>query len=148
VIGSLNDSFVSKDAFGRKINDPFPTPYPSSGFDLDAIGIIHGQSSNAINELSSLSFNLYPNPMNGNKELMIENPFDEISIECFDSNGKLIQQIKSNESKISLKLETSSNLILMRALFRRGRARSFHFMRMARYRNVNGLNRIMWLARV
>lgn len=120
VVGSLNDSFVSKDAFGRKINDPFPTPYPSSGFDLDAIGIIHGKSTNAINELSSLSFNLYPNPMYGTNELFIENPFNEISIECFDSNGKLIQQTKSNESKISLKLETSSNLIFVRIISNKG----------------------------
>jgi hypothetical protein len=120
VIGSLNDSFVSKDVFGRKINDPFPTPYPSSGFDLDAIGIIHGKSTNAINELSSLSFNLYPNPMNGSKELFIDNPYDEISIECYESNGKLIQQIKSNESKISLKPESSSNLIFVRIICNKG----------------------------
>jgi hypothetical protein len=58
--------------------------------------------------------------MNGSNELFIENPYDEISIECFDSNGKLIQQTKSNESKISLKLETSSNLIFVRIISNKG----------------------------
>jgi hypothetical protein len=58
--------------------------------------------------------------MNGSKELFIDNPYDEISIECYESNGKLIQQIKSNESKISLKPESSSNLIFVRIICNKG----------------------------
>ncbi len=114
VIGSLNDSFANKDAFGRKINDPFPTPYPSSGFDLDAIGIIHGENSNSIEEIYSQRYKVYPNPLIGNNELTIENPENEITIECFDSNGKLIKKLISNESKVSIKPETSSKLIFVR----------------------------------
>jgi hypothetical protein len=41
VVGSMNDSFATKDINGHKINDPWPTPFPSSGFDLDAVGVIH-----------------------------------------------------------------------------------------------------------
>jgi hypothetical protein len=114
VVGSLNDSLASRDAFGRKINDPFPTPYPSSGFDLDAIGIIHGQNSNAIKELNQHTFKLYPNPKLESESITIENTEKEIFIQCYDSNGKLIQELKSNEPSISLKLETTSKLIFVR----------------------------------
>ena len=41
VVGSINDGYCSFDNLGNKINDPFPTPFPSSGFDLDAIGVIN-----------------------------------------------------------------------------------------------------------
>lgn len=43
VIGNINTSYsVSYDSKGNIINDPFPTPYYSSGFDLDAVGVING----------------------------------------------------------------------------------------------------------
>ena len=41
VVGSIDPVFASYDANGNPVNDPFPTPFPSSGFDLDAIGVIH-----------------------------------------------------------------------------------------------------------
>ena len=40
-VGSLNSVYATYDALGNKINDPFATPFPSSGFDLDAVGVIH-----------------------------------------------------------------------------------------------------------
>jgi hypothetical protein len=42
VIGSINDSFGSRDSEGRIINDPWPTPFASSGFDLDAVAVVNG----------------------------------------------------------------------------------------------------------
>ena len=41
VVGSLNDAYATYDSLGNKINDPWSTPFASSGFDLDAIGVIH-----------------------------------------------------------------------------------------------------------
>jgi hypothetical protein len=111
VVGSLNDSFVSKDVFGRKINDPFPTPYPSSGFDLDAIGIIHGKSTNAINELSSLSFNLYPNPFNSSATLSYSlNTKENVEVAIFDIAGKQIAELSNgmqSEGKHELQINKS-----------------------------------------
>lgn len=48
VVGSMDNRYATRDQDGRKINDPFPTPYPSSGFDLDAVGVIHSRGLNAI----------------------------------------------------------------------------------------------------
>lgn len=72
VVGSMNNQYSSRDFFGKKINDPFPTEFPSGGFDLDAVGVIHNQSTTAINEdrLDQM-WSIYPNPTNG--DLFIKN---------------------------------------------------------------------------
>ena len=41
VVGSINTEYASYDALGNIINDPWPTNFPSSGFDLDAVAVIH-----------------------------------------------------------------------------------------------------------
>lgn len=43
VIGAVSGSHKSLDSQGNIINDPWPTPFSSSGFDLDAIGVIHAK---------------------------------------------------------------------------------------------------------
>lgn len=59
VVGSMNDSFATKDVNGHKINDPWPTPFPSSGFDLDAVGVIHTMA-NDVKSLDALSVQVFP----------------------------------------------------------------------------------------
>lgn len=39
VVGSIDPAYASYDSTGRIINDPFPTPFHSGGFDLDAVGV-------------------------------------------------------------------------------------------------------------
>jgi len=41
VVGCLNPAFGSFDAFGRLVNDPWPTNFPQGGFDLDAVMVIN-----------------------------------------------------------------------------------------------------------
>jgi len=40
VVGSVNPLYATYDSEGRIINDPWPTPFPQSGFDLDAVALI------------------------------------------------------------------------------------------------------------
>jgi hypothetical protein len=40
VVGSIDPAKGSRDSEGRMINDPWPTPFPSSGFDLDAVAVL------------------------------------------------------------------------------------------------------------
>ncbi|MBP7948808.1 MAG: hypothetical protein KA004_04065 [Verrucomicrobiales bacterium] len=40
-VGSINPAYASLDSLGNPVNDPWPTPYDASGFDLDAVGVIH-----------------------------------------------------------------------------------------------------------
>ncbi len=62
VIGSIDGSLGSVDSRGNTINDPWPTPFPSGGFDLDAVGVIHDKSQLGESENSIASFRLWPNP--------------------------------------------------------------------------------------
>ena len=43
VIGTVDTAYASRDSLGNVINDPWPTPFASSGFDLDAVGIVNGE---------------------------------------------------------------------------------------------------------
>lgn len=61
VIGSIDSMYATYDTEGHKINDPFPTPFPSGGFDLDAVGVIH-QAPLSTTTISTTTVKLYPNP--------------------------------------------------------------------------------------
>ncbi len=62
VVGNIAEPYSSYDSQNRAVNDPWPTPFPSSGFDLDAIGVINFMS-NSINDYNnSLAISSYPNP--------------------------------------------------------------------------------------
>jgi hypothetical protein len=41
VIGTIDPQYASRDSFGNIVNDPYPTPFGSCGFDLDAVGVIN-----------------------------------------------------------------------------------------------------------
>ncbi|HKD36990.1 MAG TPA: PEP-CTERM sorting domain-containing protein [Pirellulales bacterium] len=40
-VGSIDPLFATHDSPGNMVNDPWPTPSASSGFDLDAVGVIN-----------------------------------------------------------------------------------------------------------
>ena len=61
IVGSISGNYISYDSQGNKINDPFPTPFFTSGFDLDAIGVIHQRTLN-VNELILENIKVFPNP--------------------------------------------------------------------------------------
>ena len=41
VVGSINPAYGTLDSLGNLINDPWPTPYATGGFDLDAVGVLN-----------------------------------------------------------------------------------------------------------
>lgn len=99
VVGSLSDNYGSRDALGRKINDPFPTPFPTGGFDLDAVGVIHLQPS-SIEELSSEMLQVFPNP--ARDIIQIANAPREARIQAFNANGQQVYSGKVEGGNIDL----------------------------------------------
>lgn len=73
VIGSLNTAYATYDMNNNRINDPWPTAFPSSGFDLDAVGVIH-DVTNSIVVYSGPGLVVFPNPVHTgqNVELRIQ----------------------------------------------------------------------------
>jgi len=86
VIGSIDPSLGSYDSQGHLINDPFPTPFASGGFDLDAVGIINSTLSLSDNEFPTL---FYPNPASDG----IFFPSSPSKITIFDATLKKIEEI-------------------------------------------------------
>jgi Secretion system C-terminal sorting domain len=94
VVGSLDNSIARKDASGRKINDPWPTPFPSSGFDLDAIGVIHQKWQSGISDIKNVNelIKIFPNPAKQDDELHIIFPesLNVSEVQILDLTGKLL----------------------------------------------------------
>jgi len=91
VIGILDDSIGSKDAFGMLVNDPFPTPFESCGFDLDGVGVLNHVPLSARASDKEVFLRIYPVPCIS--ELYIEDP-DEVfqNWALLDLNGRTIKQ--------------------------------------------------------
>ena len=85
VVGAINPLWATEDSQGNIVNDPFPTPFESGGFDLDGVGVIH-QGTLGINEISS-KFNIFPNP--AKTEISITTS-EYCAIQMFDVFGKII----------------------------------------------------------
>ncbi len=91
VVGSLSKPYSTFDSYGNKINDPWPTAFPSGGFDLDAIGVIHQNSSTGIEKTASgINFQVYPNPVAGNDILHLRGESRNVEYEICDGLGKTI----------------------------------------------------------
>jgi len=90
VIGIINNSNTSFDNSGNQINDPFPTPYPSSGFDLDAVGVIH--QFVGIKEAVKLNPILFPNPSNGQFSIALKNLKGQAEITIYNLSGVLVSK--------------------------------------------------------
>lgn len=61
VVGSIDPTFATFDAYQNIINDPYPTPFHTGGFDLDAVGVIHSCTDD-IKPLALSSLTICPNP--------------------------------------------------------------------------------------
>ena len=105
VVGSIQNAYCSRDANGNKINDPYPTAYPSGGFDLDAVGVINNQLTIGLNkeDLTSNHFFIYPNPTAN--ELFIKNTVNAMChFSLINLLGNVVIEKKSNLSTETLNL--------------------------------------------
>lgn len=88
VVGSIGEN-GSNDSEGYLINDPFPTEFESSGFDLDAVGLINWSLQLNIVDHSKPTMNFYPNPFQAYLSMNL-NEGDQIEI--LDSTGRIIMR--------------------------------------------------------
>lgn len=106
VIGSIGPE-GTLDSYGNKIQDQFPTPFASGGFDLDAVGVIHeyDETNNISVNIPQSNFNIYPNPSSGSITLEMNNS-DSAELFITNSLGKIMKQttVLQNDTKIKLEL--------------------------------------------
>lgn len=98
VVGAMNNLYATRDSHNRKVNDPWPTAFPSGGFDLDAIGVIHENRVAGIHEQSLNDLvKIYPNPVSGKENIRIETSVTFETAELLDFSGKSIMLQSGNE---------------------------------------------------
>lgn len=71
VVGNIQEQYATYDTAGRKVNDPWPTPFGGGGFDLDAIGVIYQNTTAGIEESSQGRISVYPNPCKVSGKLVV-----------------------------------------------------------------------------
>lgn len=84
VVGSIDPMVGSKDSQGNMINDLYPTPFHSGGFDLDAIGVINQQVLRV--DEKDLTARIYPNPT---KQFLNVELNEMSDVRIYDLTGKL-----------------------------------------------------------
>lgn len=62
VAGCLLDAYAGFDSQNHKINDPWPTPFDTGGFDLDGIGLVHNAPTSDGNSPEIPGIAIIPNP--------------------------------------------------------------------------------------
>lgn len=87
VVGSINLEFSTFDSQGHIVNDLFPTPFFSGGFDLDAVGVIHQGTLNT-SAFESPTFSIYPNPNHGTFRI-VHIGLEVLSYSIYDALGNL-----------------------------------------------------------
>jgi len=64
VVGCIDSVYATYDSQGGIINDPWPTPFETGGFDIDAVGVINNTDNTSVIEtVSNSGFIIYPNPV-------------------------------------------------------------------------------------
>lgn len=102
-IGTINPTFSTYDNLGRAVNDPYPTPFPSGGFDLDAVGVIH-LTPTGIEENDNQLSQIYPNPF---KTVLHLNRLIDKNVDCviYNQVGKEVYQNTLTEKNVAINTE-------------------------------------------
>lgn len=96
VVGSINLLFGSVDSQGNVINDPFPTAFPTGGFDLDAVGLIH-TAVGGLNLMEASPVSVYPSPAESTCTL-VNAP--KSAFLMMDKVGRVVKQGTTVESTV------------------------------------------------
>ena len=113
VVGSIVAQYAAYDKYNHKVNDPWPTVFGSSGFDLDAIGVIHQVTNSVVENNKEEVFSVYPNPSRGNAILEVKGIRYEKNKQCefqiMDSFGEMVRGANINPSTPSIDVSDLSD---------------------------------------
>jgi hypothetical protein len=97
VIGSISPLYGTQDTAGNYVNDPWPTPFVSSGFDLDAVGVINAKGIGLKENLNV--FQIYPNPASEYLKITyVASSREKLIFSLYNMNGLLIQKRELNSN--------------------------------------------------
>ncbi|GAA4238996.1 hypothetical protein GCM10022291_31600 [Postechiella marina] len=85
VIGTIDPTYATYDSYGNIVNDPYATPFSSSGFDLDAVGVIKNETLSTRGVKDNTAIVIYPNPAT-----TIVHVQDTGMVEIYSVSGRLV----------------------------------------------------------
>lgn len=111
VVGTNIEGYRTYDSFGNVAIDPFPTPFPSSGFDLESVGVINEFNvlATAENQKTETKISLYPNPA---KDFIKINTDKDVNVKIYSVNGVLVKQGKTVNKTLNVSDLSNGNYII------------------------------------
>ena len=101
VIGTIDPQYATYDAFGHIVNDPWPTDFHSSGYDLTGVGVIY-QRPVGIEDHDVTRITVYPNPCGDRIYVNL----DEVQkVELYNMNGRLLELIHPDDTHFMLDMQ-------------------------------------------
>ena len=90
VVGCIQNTYASRDTQGNKINDPWPTPFASGGFDLDAVGVIHQNMSGLAEGETREKYCSCPVLLRNEGKLLLQNGRNILKAELMDNMARCV----------------------------------------------------------
>ncbi|MFA7056412.1 MAG: FlgD immunoglobulin-like domain containing protein [Candidatus Cloacimonadales bacterium] len=122
VVGSINPEYATYDIYGNIINDPFETPFPSSGFDLNGVAVLNeltpvSNQDSAVPMLAKASLNnAYPNPFNPETTLSFSLPARmQVNLAIYNIKGQVVKTL------VSASMEQGEHSIVWKGTDNRGK---------------------------
>jgi len=110
-VGNIADEYSTFDSMGNKVNDPWPTPFPSGGFDLDAVGVIHNEENTGISDqINATLLQVFPNPASNAIHIQTEMYLEKITIR--DLYGNVLETVSHVDRDIVLDISSFPNGLL------------------------------------
>lgn len=120
VVGSIQTSICSFDSKQNIINDPYPTPYWSSGFDLDAVGVIHNTLFTGILENEQKS-DFHVHVYESRKIRISSSNTDKYNVEIYSICGRELHKSTSIDQQLEIFLpEAGKGIYIVRILTEAG----------------------------
>ena len=104
VVGCIDPEYCTYDSQGHPVNDPWPTPFASSGFDLDAVGVIHDQAHTpgfGVDENGEAMISVYPNPAHDYIRVETRSIASLQTVDLYNISGQKVLSSTENEINVS-----------------------------------------------
>lgn len=95
VVGSINPLYASYDSYGNAINDSFPTPFNSGGFDLQGVGVLD-MTLGSTDFSAQRKISVFPNPT---KEAIHLSNAEHASLAIVDLKGRSVLNLQNYQSE-------------------------------------------------
>ena len=115
-IGCIQPEFASYDSRGTIVNEPWPTPFHSCGFDLDAVGVINISAESTENLSENTAFLVYPNPATDYISVSGDQPVFILTVQSM-SGQPIIDRLTVNHTTKIRMADFPAGLYLFQALF-------------------------------